>query len=42
MLKKVELDGVVEVVGVVMVPMEMEEEEDEAKLEKWWWLPWWR
>jgi len=35
--EKVELDGVV---GVVMVPREMEE--DEAKLEKWRWLPWWR
>ena len=43
-----EEEGEVEgfVVGVVddlvAFPMEMKEEEDEARLEKWWWLPWWR
>jgi len=32
--------GVVDL-GVV-ISMEMKEEEDEAKLGKWWWLSWWR
>ena len=26
--------------ALVVIPMEMKEEEVEARLEKWWWLPW--
>ena len=38
----VELMKLLELMTLWWLPMEMKEEEDEARLEKWWWLPWWR